>query len=210
MYLIGLTGGIGTGKSRVAALLRELGAEVISSDQLAREVVEPGQPALQEIVQRFGSEYLLPDGTLNRRLLAELVFSDEQARKDLEAIMHPRIRQLGDTRLEMLRRRENPPQVVVFEIPLLFETGREKDFDEIWVVVASEETAIKRAAKRDRSDEDHIRARMRAQMPVAEKARRAHVVIDNDGDWEETGRQVRQRWRELQQRLGDKGAEERN
>lgn len=209
MFLIGLTGGIGTGKSRVAALLQELGAVVISADQLAREVVEPGQPAYQAIVERFGKEFLQPDGTLDRRRLAELVFSDEQARKDLEAIVHPQVRQASAAKLEELRKRPQPPEVVVLEIPLLFETGREADFDEIWVVTAAEETAVKRAALRDSAAEAHIRARMQAQLPVQEKARRAHVVIDNDGEWSATEAQVRRQWQSLQRRLaGGRGVEE--
>ncbi|HEY8449992.1 MAG TPA: dephospho-CoA kinase [Bacillota bacterium] len=205
MIVIGLTGGIGTGKSRVARLLGELGAEVLSADQIAREVVEPGRPAYAAVVARFGPEVVARDGTIDRRALAERVFSDEQSRKDLEAIVHPAVRAETAARLAALRARPDPPAVVVVEVPLLFEAGRERDFDEVWVVRADEATAVRRAASRDGVDEEHIRARLRAQWPLEEKVRRADVVIDNDGDWEATAEQVRRHWRRLERRLDPKG-----
>lgn len=197
MIRIGLTGGIGSGKSRVLALLAELGAAVISADQVAREVVEPGKPAYRHVVERFGPDIVRADGSLDRAKLAAIVFHDADARRDLEAIVHPAVREETEAKIAALAARRDGPRVVVNEVPLLFEAGREGDFDQIWVVYASEETALRRAAARDNASEAQIRARMAAQMPIAEKVKRADVVIDNDGDWEATERQVRAIWREL-------------
>lgn len=197
MLRIGLTGGIGTGKSRVARLLAQLGAAVIDADQIARRVVEPGGPAYDGVVARFGRGILHPDGTINRRALADIVFSDPAARRDLEALVHPAVRAETDRRIAELAQSPEPPPAVVVDIPLLFEAGRAGDFDQIWVVYAPDDVAVARAAARDGTDPERVRARMRAQWPIEEKARRADVVIDNSGDWADTEAQVRRAWSRL-------------
>lgn len=195
MKVIALTGGIGSGKSRVARLLGELGAAVISADEIAREVTAPGTPAHRAVVEAFGPEVLLADGSLDRRALAARVFADEEARRRLEAITHPEIRREMARRLEALRSGSPPPPAAVLEIPLLFETGRQHEFDEVWVVWAPREARISRVMARDGVRREDVEARMRAQLPLEEKVKLADVVIDNGGGWEETVRQVRDAWR---------------
>ncbi|HEX6988180.1 MAG TPA: dephospho-CoA kinase [Bacillota bacterium] len=202
MLRIGLTGGIGTGKSRVARLLAELGAAVIDADAIARQVVEPGGAAYRSVVARFGSRILRPDGSLDRAALADIVFSDPDARRDLEALVHPAVRTESARRLAELERSPQPPAVAVFDIPLLFEAGRAGDFDQVWVVYAPDDVAVTRATARSGLSPEQIRARMRAQWPIAEKVRRADVVIDNSGDWAETAAQVRRAWQRLLARDG--------
>lgn len=194
MRVIALTGGIGSGKSRVAALLRELGAAVISADELAREVTRRCRPAYHAVVEAFGPEVVGPDGELDRRALARRVFADPDARRRLEAITHPAIMAEMAARLAALGSAPEPPPAVVLEIPLLFETGRERDFEQVWVVTAPDEVRLRRVVERDGLPPEEVRARMCAQLPQEEKARRAHVVIDNGGDWEATERQVRAAW----------------
>lgn len=197
MLRIGLTGGIGTGKSSVARLLAELGAAVLDADDVARRVVEPDGPAYDAVVSRFGPGVLGPDGRIDRAALADIVFADPAARRDLEAIVHPAVRAEIDRRIEALRRLPEPPAVVVVEIPLLFEAGRAADFDQVWVVYAPDEVAAARASARSGLDPERVRARQQAQWPIAEKVRRADVVIDNGGDWAQTEAQVRAAWRRL-------------
>jgi dephospho-CoA kinase len=190
MVVIGLTGGIGTGKSAVARMLAELGAAVVDSDALAREVVAPGQPALAEIAAAFGPGVLAPDGSLDRRALGRIVFSDPAARRRLEAITHPRIREESARRVEAARAAGYG--VCVCDVPLLYEVGYDALglYDEIWVVTAPEEVQLARVRARDGLDEAAARARLAAQWPLALKVRRADRVIDNGGSLAETRRQV--------------------
>jgi dephospho-CoA kinase len=192
--VIGLTGGIGSGKSTVSEMLRALGAAVISSDALAREVVAPGQPALEEIREAFGPEVVQADGSLDRPALARRVFADPEARRRLEAITHPRVRALTLQRLDSLRSGGSAAAVV--DVPLLYEVGMDEAgiFDEIWVVWVPAEVQVARVVARDRCDEAQARARLQAQWPLEEKARRADRVIDNSGDEEATRRQVEAAW----------------
>lgn len=199
MVVLGLTGGIGSGKSRVAELLARLGAAVISADQVARDVTRPCRPAYHEIVDRFGPGVVLPDGTLDRRALARQVFADPKARRRLEEITHPEIRREMGRRLGELRAAGDPPPAAVLEVPLLFEAGGREAYgcDEVWVVYAPEEVRIARVMARDGLSRDEVLARLRAQLPLEEKVRRADTVIDNSGAWEETERQVRAAWDRL-------------
>ncbi len=180
MKRIGLTGGIGCGKSTVLAMLRELGAEIVDTDQIARDVVAPGTSGLRSIVTEFGAEMLRPDGSLDRERLAARVFGDTAARKRLEAITHPRIRRALAWRFAKLALRR--ARVVIVEAPLLFETGGEKRFDETVAVVADEPTIYARLRSRNGWSDEEIAARLASQLPLAEKARRATHVIDNSGD----------------------------
>lgn len=187
--ILGVTGGIACGKSTVTEAFRTLGAEVISADQLAREAVQPGSTALAALVERFGPGILLPDGHLNRNVLAELVFTDGDARTDLNRITHPAIAALAEERLGQLRSAQAP--LIVYEAPLLFEAGAEKRVDAVLVVTATLEQQIERLRHRDGLNKEQALARLQAQMPLAEKLRRADYVIDNSGPVEATANQVR-------------------
>jgi dephospho-CoA kinase len=178
--LVGLTGGIATGKSTVAATLRRLGAEVIDADQLARDVVAPGEPALAEIVREFG-DVRQPDGTLDRKKLAAIVFDDPARRKRLEAITHPAIRARFAARLEALAA-AGFEGLVFFDAPVMIESGNYRTMDRLVVVLTDEGTQHTRLMARDGMTAAEATRRMAAQMPVAEKAKLADHVIDNTGD----------------------------
>lgn len=194
--LVGLTGGIATGKSTVAAMFRALGCEVIDADQLAREVVEPGEPALEEIVAEFGPGILQADGRLDRGALGALVFGDPVRRRRLEAITHPRIRQRLAQRLAALAA-AGFRGVVIFDAPLLVETGAAAMMDRLVVVVADEATQLARLMARDGLSREQARERLRSQLPLAEKVRHAHYVIDNSGDLAVTAARVREVYQAL-------------
>lgn len=201
MLLIGLTGGIATGKSTVAAFFEQMGAFRIDTDELARLVVEPGRPALAEIVRRFGREMLDEKGALNRQRLADVVFKDEQKRKELESIVHPRVREMLLQKLEEARRHGS--KIVLVEVPLLFETDFHRFVDYIVVVAADERTQLARLQERNAMTAEEARLRIKAQMPLTEKIKRAHFVIDNSGSLEETKRQVEEIWRALTREYGN-------
>ncbi len=194
--LAGLTGGIATGKSTVSAMFAHLGCRVIDADLLAREVVAPGQPAHAAIVAEFGREVLLPDGYLDRKRLGAIVFADPERRKRLEAITHPAIR-LRQQRILSALEEEEFDGIVIWDVALLFETGAAALVDRAIVVFADEATELERLMVRDGLGEDEARARIRSQMPVVEKAKRAHYVIDNSGLRADTEAQVRQVHRAL-------------
>ncbi len=197
MKVVALTGGIASGKSTVARILRQLGAEVVDADALAREVVAPGQPALREIVAAFGEEVLLPSGELDRKRLATLVFSDPERRARLNAIVHPRVRERIRLRLEEIRA-QNPQAVVVLDVPLLFDVPLpELEALPAVVVYASPEVQLRRLVTRDGLTPDEAERRLRAQRPLREKLGRARWVVDNDGDLERTREQVERLWPEL-------------
>jgi dephospho-CoA kinase len=181
MRLIGITGGVATGKSLVARLFAQLGAEVLSADEVARELTAPHAPALERIGSELGRRFVR-DGVLDRVALGDHVFAQPEARRKLEAILHPLILARLSERIEALRNRKPPPEVVVVEVPLLFEAGVEGWFDEVVVVTASEDTQVRRIRDRDGLDEGAARARIAAQMPLADKVARAGRVIVNDGD----------------------------
>jgi dephospho-CoA kinase len=178
MKLFGLTGGIGMGKSAAATILSERGVPIVDTDLLARQVVEPGQPALEEIQRKFGVAVIGPDGQLRRDVLARVVFSNPAARQKLEAITHPRIRQLWGEQVELWRARQTPVSCVV--IPLLFETGAEKEFDATICVAGSSVTQQKRLRERGWTA-DQISERIAAQFPIDEKIAKANYVVWNEG-----------------------------
>jgi dephospho-CoA kinase len=178
MKLLGLTGGVGMGKSTAAGFLLSLGARVVDTDELARELVQPGRPALAEIRREFGGEMILSDGSLDRAALAEKVFADESARKQLENILHPRIRECWLAQVETWRREKWPLAVVV--IPLLFETQAENQFDEIICLACSPSSQRERLLARGWTD-DQIRRRLAAQLPVAQKIARSQFVVWSEG-----------------------------
>jgi dephospho-CoA kinase len=194
MRLMGLTGGVASGKSTVARMLADRGAVIIDSDELAREVVRPGEPAHAAILERFGREIAGPDGELDRARLGAIVFADEGARRDLERITHPRIAELSQQRLAEAIAHDAP--VTVIDVPLLYEAHREEMFEGVLLVYAPEPVLLSRAIERDGLDAGAARQRMRAQLPIEEKRARATWVIDNSGSLEDTRHQVDDWWAE--------------
>ena len=192
--LVGLTGGIATGKSTVSEVLRRLGCIVIDADQLARDVVAPGEPALAEVVREFG-DVLTPDGALDRKKVAAVVFADPTRRRRLEAILHPAIRARFDARLEALAR-EGFEGIVVFDAPVMIESGGYKHMDRLIVVITDEATQRVRLVARDGDAGDGDR-RIASQMPLAEKVKLADYVIDNSGDRAATEARTREVHRAL-------------
>jgi dephospho-CoA kinase len=188
--LVGLTGGIATGKSTVSAMLRSLGCIVIDADQLARDVVEPGEPALATITAEFGRDVIQADGTLDRKKLGAIVFADAGRRKRLEAITHPAIRERFMRRVQQLAD-ERFSGVVVFDAAVMIESGNYQNMDRLLVVATDEATEIARLMARDDIGRDEAALKVRSQMPVAEKAKLADHVIDNGGDRGATEAQVR-------------------
>ncbi|HTY77099.1 MAG TPA: dephospho-CoA kinase [Candidatus Bathyarchaeia archaeon] len=188
--LVGLTGSIATGKSTVSRMFAHLGARVLDADQLAREVVMPGQPAYLKIVEEFGQQVVQEDGTLDRKALGAIVFADPARRKRLEEITHPAIG-LRQQRILSVLDEEAFEGIVVWDVALLFETGGVARMDRVVVVYADPDTELARLMARDSLPEDAARARIASQMPVAEKAKRAHYVIDNSGSRADTERQVK-------------------
>ena len=187
MRVLGLTGGIGSGKSAVGLIFAQLGADLIEADQLARDVVEPGQPALSESVEAFGPEILRPDGRLNRSKLATIIFADPAARARLNAITHPRINERMDTEVGA---RKAHPGVLILDIPLLYENDRDRTVERVIVVWVDTQTQLRRLQERDGLSEEEARRRVAAQMPLDEKRARADHVIDNTGSLKETRAQV--------------------
>ena len=179
MHVFGLTGGIATGKSTIAAHWVQRGLPVVDADDLARLVVAPGSDGLQEVVQLLGSDVLMADGSLNRQAVAATVFADPDARRALEAITHPRIQAALQTRLTILESQGSA--LVCYEAPLLVEAGRADAYRPLVVVVAPEIAQLERAARRDAADEGSLRARIAAQFPMQQKARAADFVISNSG-----------------------------
>jgi dephospho-CoA kinase len=192
---IGLTGGIACGKSTVASMLVRRGANLIDADLLAREAVLPGTPALKQIAERFGASVIREDGTLDRKALGQIVFRDEAARKDLEAITHPPIRAMLRERMEAFER-EMPDKPVVADIPLLFESKLQHLFDETLLVYIPAELQKRRLMERDGLTAEQAELRIAAQMPIEEKRKLADTVIDNSGSLEETERQVDRYWKQ--------------
>lgn len=184
IVVFGLTGGIGSGKSTVAARFRARGLPVIDADVLAREVVAPGTPGLAEIRARFGDGVLDTRGELDRKQLAEVVFHDEAARRALNAITHPRVRDLALERVQELAARGEP--LACYEVPLLVESGLADLLRPLVVVVVDVATQVERSMQRDGSTREHAEARIAAQMPLADKAKLADHVIDNSGSPAET------------------------
>ncbi|MNW41836.1 Dephospho-CoA kinase [compost metagenome] len=191
---IGLTGGIAAGKSTVSQMLVNRGAALIDADVVAREIMEPGHPVLQRVVERFGQEVLHEDGTLDRKKLGSIVFSDPTQRKALEEITHPAIR--SEMREAMSRlEAENPGRLVIADIPLLYESGLENLYEEIMVVYVPREIQLDRLMQRDGLSLSGAEARLSAQMDIELKKQRADIVIDNSYGFNETERQIDEFWR---------------
>lgn len=195
MKVIGLTGGIGSGKSTVSRMLRGLGAKIIDADQVAREIVEKGKPALKEIAETFGEDTLLEDGTLDRKKLGSIIFSDEKKRLKLNEITHPRIQEEINEQIERCKD-ENCTDLIVLDCALLFEMKMEDMVDESWLVSLEKETQVKRIMARDELSKDDAEKRINAQMSLEEKASKATRIIDNSSAVNETHKQVMELWNE--------------
>jgi dephospho-CoA kinase len=196
MIVLGLTGGIATGKSTVAQMFKQCGAFIIDADQLAREVVRPGKPAWREIVKEFGKNILKPNRSINRRLLAQIVFHDRRRLRTLERIIHPRVAN-AQQRLARQIAERSPEAVLVYEVPLLFESGAHKRVDKIVVVTADRETQIASLKRRDGLTRAEALRRIKHQMPLARKVRRADVVLDGTGNKPTVRKEVRRLIRSL-------------
>lgn len=202
--VIVVTGGIASGKTTVAQMLAELGGEIISADGLAREVLQSGSPGWREVVALWGPEILTPAGEINRAALGRKVFADENERRRLEAITHPKIHALMEERLTTARRRA---PFVVLEIPLYFETGRVTPASEVWVVYVDRATQLSRLMERSGLSQEEAETRLKAQWPLERKRALADRVIDNSDGLEATRHQVRQALTLLLERQGLKKEE---
>ena len=193
MLLVGLTGGIGSGKSTVTRMLEERGAVVLDADVFAREAVRGGSEGFRRVLERFGRGVVGPDGELDRPRLASIVFNDREALGDLEAIVHPEVRRLI---ADGIGAHLDTGDVVVLVNPLLIEMGTHRDCDVVVVVSASPETQVARSVDRGMAEDD-VRARIAAQLPLEERARQADVIIDNEGSLEDLRGQVDRLWDRL-------------
>jgi dephospho-CoA kinase len=196
---VALTGGIATGKSYVRARFEALGVPTIDSDVLARDAVAPGTPGLEAVVRTFGPGVLAASGALDRKKLGALVFADPEKRRALEAIIHPEVRRLTDAWFAAL---DPATPFAVADIPLLYETGRYKDFETVIVTAVEPEEQERRVMARDGLTEAGAKQRIGAQLPIAEKAARGDYVIRTDGSFDDTDRQVREVFDSLSARAG--------
>ena len=196
MTIIGLCGNIGSGKTLVASMLRELGAAVVDADLISRQIVEPGQPAYEDIKAAFGAEYFEPNGQLNRAKLGKLVFNNNDALLRLNAIMHPRIRAEAAKQVAAYVN-EGYPLVVLEAALLLHSHEYDSLVDAYWLVQAAPELIYQRLAKRDGLDVEAAKARLNAQVSVAEQAKRADIIIYNEGSLEELRQQVAELYRQV-------------
>lgn len=195
MIVIGLTGGIASGKSAVSQMLSELGAVVIDADKVGHDAFCPDTDAWREVVSTFGQGVLGRDREIDRSKLAAIVFGDPEALERLNLVMHPKMRQIVERRIEALRR--EGAEVVVLEAALLIEANWTDLVDQVWVTIASEETVIGRLCSQKGFNEEQARARIRSQMPLVERSRFADVVIENDSDLDSLRRRVERLWQEI-------------
>ncbi|BBB93389.1 MAG TPA: dephospho-CoA kinase [Methylomusa anaerophila] len=195
MVILGLTGGIASGKSTVSGMLKDMGAYIVDADKLAREIAAKGKPTWREIVNRFGDGILDPNGEIDRKRLGQMVFADEVLRKELENITHPRIKEAAYAEIE--KAKADGYKVIVIDAPLLIEAGWEKMVQTVWVVYVDENTQITRLLERDKISLAAALTRIRAQMPLKEKINYADVVIDNSKGLDNTLAQVMSAWRDI-------------
>ena len=199
-YIIGLTGGIGTGKSEAAKFLASLGAVHLDADAVSHELTQPGGEALEPIRAEFGEGVFREDGTLDRQALANITFSDPARKRALEAILHPRIQR--DLMRGIDRAAEEGAKVVILDVPLLFETGMDALCDETWVLSADAETQVARVMMRDRVERELVEARIQNQMPAEEKEKLATQVIPTERPMEKTQAELASLYQQVLKRLG--------
>jgi dephospho-CoA kinase len=198
MFIVGLTGGIASGKSIVAKVFQDLGAHIIDADRIVHELLEPGQPAWEEVIKYFGPEIVFPDKTIDRRKLGDIVFNNAEKRAWLNQCLHPKVFTAYTALVKHLCTRE-PHALIVFDAALLIETGYHRKMDKMVVVYANEEQQTERLTSRNRFSRDQALARIRSQMPLSEKRKHADYVIENTGTREETERQARAVFQTLKQ-----------
>jgi dephospho-CoA kinase len=198
MIVVGLTGGVATGKSTVAKMFKQCGAVVIDADELAHDVVKPGKPAWREIVKTFGKTVLNADSTLNRRELGAVVFRNQTKRRRLERIIHPRVAR-EQTRLTKQAARKDPHAVVIYDVPLLFEADIDKRVDRTIVVTADQKTQIARLKKRNGLSRAEAIRRIKSQMPLSKKIHLADIVIDGTRPRQDTVKAIRATYHNLLQ-----------
>ena len=203
MIVAGLTGGIGTGKSTVAKIFEEAGAIVIDADKIAKEAVKKGSPAWRKIVNHFGRDILLPEGEINRKHLADIIFNDPRQKDILNQIVHPVVFEETERMLKEIERKD-PCSVVILDIPLLIESGMKRDLAEIIVVYIPEEIQIQRLMARDGLNLPEALARIRAQIPIEDKKSEATILIDNSSSRSETRRMALRVFNKLQHGAGSK------
>lgn len=194
---VALTGGIATGKSYCLTRFAELGAATIDADRLARDAVAPATPGFAAVVERFGSDILDATGALDRAALGRVVFADERARRDLEQIIHPRVYAAVESWYAALQGGAPAPPVAIADIPLLYETGREQEFDRVVVVACRPEQQAERLMARSGLSREDALARIVSQRPITDKTRRGDYVIDTSRSFDESDRQIREVWAQL-------------
>jgi dephospho-CoA kinase len=201
--LVGLTGGIASGKSLVCRIFRELGAHIVDADQLSREVVRPFSPAWKGIVETFGTDILGEDNEIDRTALAEIIFSDEKKRRLLEAIVHPRIADETASRVTELEKK-HPRGIIIVDAALMIEVEQHENFERLIVVFVDEETQARRLMERDLLGKADAYRRIEAQMPLTQKIEFADYVIDNNGSPEHTKKEVKRVYGELEKLVSGK------
>lgn len=204
MLIIGLTGGIASGKSLVTRVLRDLGAHIIDADKIVHDLLSPGEEACNEVVGHFGKSIQLPDGSIDRRKLGDIIFNHPDERAWLNQCIHPRVFQAYQAQVHRLRERQ-PDAIVVMDAALLIETGYHKNMDKLIVVYAGKKDQVKRLMERDRFTLEQALARISSQMPLDEKRKYADYVIDNTGTREASEQQTREVFEKLRQEAGKCG-----
>ncbi|MCR1899873.1 dephospho-CoA kinase [Irregularibacter muris] len=194
MKVIGLTGGIASGKSTASSILRKFGATIIDADLLAREVTEKGQPTLEKIIKTFGREILKDDGTLNRKALGKIVFDHREKLLKLNEIIHPAVNQRAKTLFQ--QEKEKGKKKVVYDCPLLMEENLYSMVDTVWLIYVDETTQLSRLMKRDGFTREEAIKRIKSQMPLDDKLKLANIVIENNGSVEELEKKLRKYWHE--------------
>jgi dephospho-CoA kinase len=200
MLIVGLTGGVASGKTAASQALKEEGAYIIDADQIARELVQPHQPAWNELIRAFGKEILQEDGSLHRKKLADKVFADPKQRKRLNQILHPRIKEEMDRRTKEIGQKD-PEAIVVIDAPLLVELGDHHEMDKLIVVNSTQTQQIERLKDRDGISPEEALRILSSQMPLGEKVKLADFVIGNEGSLEETKKRAREVFKELKKVL---------
>jgi dephospho-CoA kinase len=196
MLIVGLTGGVASGKTAISQILREEGAYLIDADQIARELVQPHTATWNELIREFGKEILQEDGSIHRKRLAAKVFSDPEQRNLLNQILHPRIKAEMNRRVKEIGQKD-PDAIVVIDAALLIELGDHREMDKVIVVTSTEKQQIERLKKRDGVDQEEAQRVLSSQMPLEEKMKVADFVIRNEGSFEETRKRVKEVFQEL-------------
>ena len=203
MLIVGLTGGIASGKSLVTRVLRDLGAHVIDADKIVHDLLVPGQDACREVLAHFGKDIQLPDGSIDRRKLGDIIFSHPEERVWLNQCIHPRVFKAYQTQVHYLKERR-PHAIVIMDAALLIETGYHKHMDKLIVVYASQQDQVKRLMERERFTLEQAMARISSQMPLDEKRTYADIVIENTGTREEAEQQTREIFAKLKAGAGQR------